>query len=301
MAHVRKIHEVDRHRLVGEKSKKPWYSLDCLPVHLNLRRLEETMIKLVLLGLVAALQLGAADPRIGTWMLLSAQSSLTPPNKLSILPIHDGVHVVISGETHIDFSTTWDGHETTVQGNPGFNQVELRKIDKYQAETKEKKDGALVATIRDKLSSDGSELTITSSEKGHASQISVWTRSGGAKAADNLFAGEWTQDLTKTRLRQGLMLKIEADGTDGVRYTGEFSYTGRFDGKEYNLKNSKNDTVTLTLVDAHTVDSIYKRDDQVAQKDRWVVSADGQQLTLTTTGTLETGQQLKENLVFRKQ
>jgi hypothetical protein len=32
-----------------------------------------------------------------------------------------------------------------------------------------------------------------------------------------------------------------------------------------------------------------------------VVSADGQQMTLTTTGMLETGQQVKENLVFRKQ
>jgi hypothetical protein len=59
--------------------------------------------------------------------------------------------------------------------------------------------------------------------------------------------------------------------------------------------------VSLALVDAHTVDAIYRRDDKVAQKDRWVVSADGQQMTLTTTGTLETGQQVKENLVFRKQ
>jgi hypothetical protein len=55
------------------------------------------------------------------------------------------------------------------------------------------------------------------------------------------------------------------------------------------------------MVDAHTVDAIYKRDDKVAQKDRWVVSADGKQMTVTTTGTLETGQQLKESLVFRKQ
>jgi hypothetical protein len=59
--------------------------------------------------------------------------------------------------------------------------------------------------------------------------------------------------------------------------------------------------VTLQLVDAHTVDSIYRRDDQIAEKDRWVVSADGQQMTVTTTGKLETGQQVTENLVFRKQ
>jgi hypothetical protein len=59
--------------------------------------------------------------------------------------------------------------------------------------------------------------------------------------------------------------------------------------------------VTLALVDAHTVDSIYRRDDKIPQKDRWVVSADGQQMTLTTTGTLESGQQVRETLVFGKQ
>jgi len=86
------------------------------------------------------------------------------------------------------------------------------------------------------------------------------------EAADNLFAGEWTEDLSKTRMRQGLALKIEADGNEGVRFLGDFSYTARFDGKEYNLKNSNNDTVTLALIDAHTVNSTYRRDDKVTQK-----------------------------------
>jgi hypothetical protein len=258
------------------------------------------MRKLGLLVLIAAIQLGAADPRLGSWMLISAVSAVVPPNQLSITSLHDGVHVVMSGDTHLDFTAKWDGHETSVPGNPGFNQIELRRIDKNQAEVKEKKDGVVVATVRDKLSSDGDELTTTTSEKGRASKITVWTRSGGAKVADNRFAGEWIQDLSKTRLRQGLVLKIEADGNEGVRFTGEFGYTARFDGKEYDLKNSSNDTVTLELVDAHTVDSIYRRDNQVAQKDRWVVSADGRQMTLTTSGTLETGQRVTEKLVFEK-
>jgi hypothetical protein len=259
------------------------------------------MYKLALLSVVAAIQLGAADPRIGSWTLISAQSALDPPNKISITSLHREVHVAISGENHDDFTAKSDGHSTPVKGNPGFDQIELHRIDKRQSEITQKKDGAVVAKIRDKLSNDGRELTITTSRQGRANQITVWTRSGGTKVADNRFAGEWTQDLSKTRLRQGLMLKIEADGTDGVRFLGEFSYTARFDGKEYNLKNSRNDTVTLALVDAHTVDSIYRRDDQVTQKDQWVVSAEGQQMTLTTTGVFETGQQLRENLVFRKQ
>ena len=259
------------------------------------------MHKLALFGLFAALQLGAPDPRIGSWTLISAQSSLDPPNRLSVTSLHGAVHVVISGETHVDFTAKLNGHEASVPGNPGFNQIELRRIDRHQVELKEKKDGAVVATIRDKLSGGANEMTSRTSQKGRADQITVWTRSGGKKALNDLFAGEWIQDLSKTRLRQGMALKIEPDGKDGVHFSGDFSYSARFDGKQHDLKNSSNDTVTLQLVDAHTVDSIYRRDDQIAQRDRWVVSADGSEMTLTTTGTLESGQQVKETMVFRKQ
>jgi len=254
-----------------------------------------------LLALLAGYQPGGADPRIGSWKLISAQSSLDPPNRLSITPLKDGAHVVMSGETHLDFTANWNGHESSAPGNLGFNQIGLRRIDKRQAEVKEKKDGTTVATVREKISNDGNELTTTTSATGKADQITVWTRSGGAKVANNLFAGEWTQDFSKTRLRQGLVLKIEQDGSGGVRFLGDFSYTARFDGKQYDLKNSRNDTVTLELVDPHTVDAIYRRDNQVTQKDRWVVSADGQQMTLSTAGTLETGQRVTEKVVFRKQ
>jgi hypothetical protein len=207
----------------------------------------------------------------------------------------------MSGDTHLDFTAKSNGHGTPVPGNPAFDQVELRRISKTQAEVKEKKDGAVVATVREKLSSAGNELTITTTRDGRADQIAVWTRSGGTKVAGDPLAGEWTQDLSKTRLRQGLMLKIDPDENGAVRFSGEFSYTARFDGKPYDVKNSRNDNVTLELVDPHTVKSIYRRDDQVAQEDRWAVSADGQQMTLTTTATFETGQHLTEKLAFKKQ
>ena len=254
-----------------------------------------------MLGLLAALKPGVADPRLGSWTLISAQSRLDPPNRLSITPVHDGMHVVMSGETHLDFTANWNGHESSAPGNLAFNQIELRRIDKRQAEVKEEKDGTVVATVREKLSNDGNELTITTATGRQTDQITVWTRSGGAKVASDLFAGEWTEDLSKTRLRQGLVLKIETDASGGIRFLGDFSYTARFDGKQYDLKNSRNDTVKLELVDPHTVDASYRRDDQVAQKDRWVVSADGQQMTLSTTGTFETGQRVTEELLFKKQ
>jgi hypothetical protein len=259
------------------------------------------MHKIALFVLLLATQLNAADPRIGSWKLISAQSSLDPPNKLSITSQHGTVHVVISGDTHVDFTANLNGHDTSVQNNPAFDQIELRRIDKHQVEVKQKKDGAVVATIHDKISSDGNELTSKTSQTGRAEKITVWKRSGGKKIATDLFSGEWTEDLSKSRMAQGMSLKIEADGSDEVRFSGDYSYSAHFDGKEYDLKNSNNDTVSLQLVDAHTVDASYRRNDQVTQRDRWVVSADGAEMTETTTGTLETGQQIKETLVFRKQ
>jgi hypothetical protein len=256
---------------------------------------------MLLLGLVGAAPLVAQDPRIGSWTLISAQSAIDPPDKLSITPVQDALHVVMSGDTHLDFTAKSNGHDTPAPGNLGFDQIDLHRIDRRQSEVTEKKNGAVVATIRDRLSNDGKELTITTVSAGRPDQITVWDRSGGAKVAHDPLAGEWTQDMSKTRLRQGLVLKIEADGSGGVRFSGGYSYDARFDGKQYDLRDSRNDTVKLQLVDAHTVDAMYSRDDQVTQKDRWVVSADGQQMTVATTGVLETGQHVTEKLGFKKQ
>ena len=253
------------------------------------------------LVLMAAMQAGNADPRIGTWTLVSAQSSLDPPNRLSITPVPNGVHLAMSGEVHLDFTASSDGKGTAVAGNPAFDQIQLHRISKRESEVREEKAGALVATVRDKLSNNGKELTITTANLGRAPQATVWMRNGPVPAGKDLFAGEWTQDMGKTRLRQGLVLKIEADGADAIRFSGDSSVTGGFDGKQDDLKNSRNDTVQMARVDARTVDAVYRRDEQVVQKDRWTVSADGRTMTVVTQGSLATGQKLSENLTFQKQ
>ena len=254
-----------------------------------------------MLALLAAVPPAAVDPRAGAWTLLSAQSSLDPPNRLSLTPVHGAEHVVLSGENRLDLLARPNGQKSPAPGNLGFDHIELHRIDKRQAEVLEEKNGAVVATIREMLSADGSELIATTVARGHPDQVTVWKRTGGAKAARDPFAGEWTEDLSKTRMRQNLVLKIETDAGGAVHYLGDFSYTARFDGKQYDVENSRNDTVTLERVDPRTVDCIYRRGDQITQQDRWVISADGQQMTLTTTGTLETGQRLSEKLLFKKQ
>jgi hypothetical protein len=260
-----------------------------------------TLRNLVLLGLIAAVPAIAQDPRIGAWTLVAAQSSLDPANKLSITPVQDQLHVVMSGDRHMDFIAKAKGKVSPAPGNAGFNQIQLHPISKRLIEAKELKDGVLVSTVHVKISPDGNQLTSTTVTLGHPDQIAVWTRIGAPKVAHDPLAGDWIQDQSQTRLRQGLPLKIEADGNGGVRFMADYSYDARFDGKSYDLKNSRNDSVKLQMLDPHTVAAIYLRDNQVAQRDRWTVSPDGQQLTLTSTGTLETGQHFTEKLTFKKQ
>jgi hypothetical protein len=243
----------------------------------------------------------AADPRTGSWKLVLAQSSLDPPDRLVIVSTAATVHVSMTGETHLDFTAKTDGKETPAPSNPLFDEVQLRRINKKQVQVIEKKNGTDVATIHNVLSKDGKELTLTTSRPGRADQISIWLRTDAAKGALDPFAGEWAQDVSKTRMRQGLPLKIDAIGADGVRFVYDYSYTARFDGKRYDLHNSPNDTVQLMQVDAHSLDAIYRRDEQITQKDHWIVAPDGKTMTLTSTGTLQTGQKFTEKLTFERE
>ena len=103
---------------------------------------------LLLFALLAAVPSGVPDPRLGVWTLAAAESSLDPPNRLSITHLQGGVHVVMSGETHFDFTANRNGHDSPAPGNLGFNQIDLHRIDKRQSEVTEKKDGTVVATVR---------------------------------------------------------------------------------------------------------------------------------------------------------
>jgi hypothetical protein len=254
----------------------------------------------VLMALFSATVVFAADPRTGSWTLTSAQSSLDPPDKLVIVSNAGTVHISMTGETRLDFTAKADGKQTPVASNPLFDEVQLHRIDKKQVEVIEKKNGAVVMSIRNQLSKDGKELTLTTTRPGHPDQISVWAKTGTARGVGDPFAGDWTQDVSKTRLRQGMLLKIDAVGSDGVHFAGDYSYTAHFDGKPYDVHDSRNDSVQLTQVDAHTVNASYQRDQQVTQKDQWSVAADGKTMTLTSTGTLESGQHFTEKLVFER-
>lgn len=258
------------------------------------------MRKLLFASLAAALPLIAADPRLGAWKLVSANSTLDPPRKFTVTAEGNGIHFQNSPSTQ-EFFGQYDGKIYPLLKGPG-NQVAIRKTGRDKIEFVYRKDGAVTATYRVAFSIDWNELveTYTSVLPPEPEVTLVWDRTGEERSTIDPFIGEWTQNGNKSRLRQKLVLKIETNG-DGVRFTGDFSYTAKPDGTDYPVKDFRDDAVALQFPDAYTVTSIYKRAGKVADEDRWVVSRDGKQMTMTVTGTLANGARISEELVFERE
>jgi len=86
---------------------------------------KSTMLKLTWIVVVSA-RLCAADPRIGAWKLVSADSALDPRECSSLRLKGKGVHVVILGSTHLDFTAAWTDMTITYKIS-AFNQIVMRQ------------------------------------------------------------------------------------------------------------------------------------------------------------------------------
>ena len=64
-----------------------------------------------------------------------------------------------------------NGKKSPAPGNLAFHQIKLHRIDKRRAEVQEEKNGAVVATVREKLSTDENELMVTTAAKGHTERL----------------------------------------------------------------------------------------------------------------------------------
>ena len=80
------------------------------------------MYKLTWLGLIAAISSALQTPAWAPGNYLGSVISGSS-NKLSIVALHEGVHVVSSGETHVDFTAKWNGHGASVEFKQNLREV----------------------------------------------------------------------------------------------------------------------------------------------------------------------------------
>ncbi len=128
--------------------------------------------------------------------------------------------------------------------------------------------------------------------------------------------GTWKLDAAKSKYTPGPPPKSATityeETADGIKRTGEsvdaegktisFSYTAKYDGKEYPVSGSDlYDTISLKRITDHTAEATLKKSGQVVSAARRTVSKDGKVMTLTITGTNPKGQKMKNIAVYEKQ
>lgn len=122
-----------------------------------------------------------------------------------------------------------------------------------------------------------------------------------APASDIPLVGIWKLNPAKSRFSHGdlplsLVLTIEADGPNGIRYSsknhlvdgssGGASYHAKFDGKDYEVTGSPSyDSVAIRRINANTFNIQMKKGGAVIVNTIYTVAADGKSLTRKGTAT----------------
>jgi hypothetical protein len=133
-------------------------------------------------------------------------------------------------------------------------------------------------------------------------------------AADG-FMGTWKLNEAKSKIGPGApknstvvyeaagdSVKITIDGADGTGKPIHSEWTGKFDGKDYQVTGDPStDMRSLKKVDDHTLTVSQKKDGKVIITGRIVLSADGKTRTVTVSGTDAKGNKVSSTAVYDKQ
>jgi hypothetical protein len=136
-----------------------------------------------------------------------------------------------------------------------------------------------------------------------------------ALAAEN-WLGTWKLDAAKSKYSPGpapksLTLTFEAT-PDGIKFTGDgvsadgkavhSMFLSKFDGKDVPYEgNPDADTASPKKIDDNSYENTWKRGGKARMSAKVVVSADGNTLTVTQTGTNAKGQAVNNTAVYNKQ
>jgi hypothetical protein len=132
--------------------------------------------------------------------------------------------------------------------------------------------------------------------------------------AQNLHMGTWKLNEAKSKFAPGAaknqtvvyeaagdQTKVIVDGTDAAGNAIHNEWTGKFDGKDYDLVGDTTaDTRAYRKQGARTLLMTVKKAGKITINGRIVVTANGKSRTVTTTGTDANGKRFKTIAVYDK-
>ena len=142
---------------------------------------------------------------------------------------------------------------------------------------------------------------------------------GSMLAQTNAAVGTWKLNLEKSKYPAGMAPKsltrtVAVDG-DSVKYSFDgqgpdgaalsYSFTVKYDGKEYDVTGSGMpfgaDHISIKKLNSHQFSAVLKKGDKVIGSSTSTVSHDGKTTTLNSKGTDAKGNPVKSTSIFDKQ
>ena len=250
------------------------------------------MKNLFLAGLLALLLVSVAavaqSPFDGTWK--NDPSSAQWPTKPNVYLLQNGMYDCKTCVPPIHVKA--DGTDQKVT-DPYSDALSVKVIDDHNIENTFKKDGKVVFTQKQSVSSDGNTLTVNWTYTGNLSggpQTGTETdkRVAKAPAGANLISGSWrTEKADVSAESLTYTFKVNGNELAMTNATGG-SYTAKLDGTDAPVKGDPGLTsVSVKMLGKNTLEETYKRDGKVTVIYKSTVSSDGKTLKVVTDDKLQ--------------
>ena len=250
------------------------------------------MKNLFLAGLLALLLVSVAamaqSPFDGTWK--SDLSSAQWPTKPNVYLLQNGMYDCKTCVPPIHVKA--DGTDQKVT-DPYSDALSVKVIDDHNIENTFKKDGKVVFTQKQSVSSDGNTLTVNWTYTGNLSggpQTGTETdkRVAKAPAGANLISGSWrTEKADVSAESLTYTFKVNGNELAMTNATGG-SYTAKLDGTDAPVKGDPGLTsVSVKMLGKNTLEETYKRDGKVTVIYKSTVSPDGKTLKVIADDKLQ--------------
>lgn len=230
----------------------------------------------------------AQSPFDGTWK--ADMSSAQWPMKPNVYLLLNGMYDCKTCVPPIHVKA--DGTDQKVT-DPYSDALSVKVIDDHNIENTFKKNGKVVFTQKQSVSSDGNTMTVNWIYTGNPSggpQNGTETskRVAKAPAGANLISGSWrTEKVDVSPESLTYTFKVNGDELTMTSPTGQ-SYTAKLDGTDAPFKGDPGlTTVAVKMLGKDTLEETYKRDGKVAVIYKSTVSADGKTLKVITDDKLQ--------------
>jgi len=246
------------------------------------------MKKLLLcLTLLASGVLFAQTPFDGTWMTKLDTAKL--PTKPDKYVVNQNMYECMTCVPKV--SVKADGTDQKVTGHPYFDTLSVKVVDASSIEIIQKKDGKVMYTDTETVSSDGKSLTDKFSDTTGTQPVTgetTSTRVAAGPSGSHAVSGSWRTSKINSVSSNGLTLTFQ--GTEnGLKMSDQngYSYDAKFDGKDYPLNGDPGHTmISLKRVGDATIEETDKRDGKVVGINRMTISKDGKSIQVDYTDKL---------------